>query len=291
VKSEVVVATGIPFSEGPVWCDDGTLVVTSVAGGALYRVWPQEGRAEICAHTAGGANGAALAADGSILVTQNGGMDFSMLAGIFDAEAATSEPTTPGLQLAQPDGTVTYLADDGFNAPNDLAVAENGDVFFTDPGHYPPPENELVGRVMIYERDTTVRTLAGGFYFCNGIAFDVDGHVVVVERQGLQRVFDDGSREWLIETLGRGAGDGFCFDAEGRAYVASTIEHGIRVIDRDGTVLDFLEIDGKGLTTNCCFGGADLRTLYATDAIPGRVVAWEQMPTPGLPLPVWEGRT
>ncbi|MDQ1520323.1 MAG: SMP-30/Gluconolactonase/LRE-like region, partial [Actinomycetota bacterium] len=61
------------------------------------------------------------------------------------------------------------------------------------------------------------------------------------------------------------------------------------VIDRDGTVLDFLEIDGKGLTTNCCFGGADLRTLYATDAIPGRVVAWEQMPTPGLPLPVWEG--
>ena len=63
--------------------------LVSVAGGALYRVWPQAGRAEICAQTGGGANGAALAADGSILVTQNGGMDFTMLAGIFDAEAAT----------------------------------------------------------------------------------------------------------------------------------------------------------------------------------------------------------
>src|SRR6267154_3659132 len=103
MQSEVVIPTGIPFSEGPVWCDDGTLVVTSVAGGALYRVWPQEGRAEICAQTRGGANGAALAADGSILVTQNGGMDFSKLPGVF-AELPACVPAVPGLQLAAPDG-------------------------------------------------------------------------------------------------------------------------------------------------------------------------------------------
>src|SRR5262245_41325966 len=70
VKSEVVVYDQIPFSEGPVWCADGTLVVTSVAAGALYRVWPNEQRAEVCAQTDGGANGAALAADGAILVAQ-----------------------------------------------------------------------------------------------------------------------------------------------------------------------------------------------------------------------------
>jgi sugar lactone lactonase YvrE len=84
-------------------------------------------------------------------------------------------------------------------------------------------------------------------------------------------------------------GDGFCLDAEGRFYVASTIEHGVRVVDPDGTVVDFLEIEGDGLTTNCCFGGPDLRTLYATDAIPGNVVAWEGMPTPGLTLSTWPG--
>jgi gluconolactonase len=182
---------------------------------------------------------------------------------------------------------VSYLAEYDLHAPNDLAIASNGDVYFTDPGHYPPDADDAA-RVMIYD-DNGLRPFATGFYYCNGIAFDVDGHVVVVERQGLQRVFEDGSRDWLIETLGPGAGDGFCFDADGRAYVASTMEHGVRVVDRDGTIVEFLEIEGRGLTTNCCFGGADLRTLYATDAIPGRVVAWEHMPTPGLPLVPWPG--
>ena len=280
---------GIAFAEGPVWCDTGdqagTLVVTSVAEGALYRVWPAEHRAVQFADTGGGANGAALASDGSIVVTQNGGIDFTKI-GLFD-EPPPYRPATPGLQLATPDGRVSYLAEYDLHAPNDLAVASNGDVYFTDPGHY-PPEVEDAARVMIFDRNG-LRSFATGFYFCNGIAFDRTGDVVVVERQGLQRVFADGSREWLIETLGRGAGDGFCFDAEGRAYVASTIEHGVRVVDPDGKIVDFLEIEGKGLTTNCCFGGDDLRTLYATDAIPGRVVAWEHMPTPGLPLMSWPG--
>ena len=40
MRSEVV-CDGIRFGEGPVWCDDGTLVVTSVADGALVRVEPR----------------------------------------------------------------------------------------------------------------------------------------------------------------------------------------------------------------------------------------------------------
>ena len=282
-----VVGTGIPFAEGPVWCPDGTVVVTSVAGGALFRVWPETAQVVRCAVTRGGANGAARAADGSILVTQNGGMDFSKLPLAF-ADLPAAVPATPGIQLAAPDGTVTYLADTGFHGPNDLAVAENGDVYFTDPGHYPPPADGI-GRVLVFARDGAVRTFADGFFYCNGIAFDRDGHVVVVERRGLQRVFPDGSREWVIEKLGRGGGDGFCCDADGRYYVASTIEHGIRVVDADGTIVDFLAIESDGLTTNCCFGGPDLRTLYVADALPGNLVAFENMPTPGLPLPAWPG--
>jgi gluconolactonase len=80
--------------------------------------------------------------------------------------------------------------------------------------------------------------------------------------------------------------------AEGALYritPATTIEHGIRVVDPDGTVIDFLALDGDGLTTNCCFGGPELRTLFVTDAIPGRVLAFDRMPQPGLPLPAWPG--
>jgi gluconolactonase len=283
----VVVGKGIPFAEGPVWCPDGTVVATSVAAGALFRITPATGTVEQFAVTKGGANGGALASDGSVLVTQNGGIDFSKLPGVFGS-FPPYVPAVPGLQLASPDGTVRYLADNGFLGPNDLAVAPDGTVYFTDPGHF-PPSDDGVGRVMAYERDGSVRTVARGFSYCNGIVVERDGTIVVVERRGLQRVFPDASREWVIEVLGRGGGDGFCVDADGRFYVASTIEHGVRIVDPDGSIVDFMPIEGEGLTTNCCFGGADLRTLFVTDAIPGDLVAFEGMATPGLPLPTWPG--
>jgi gluconolactonase len=285
VLSELV-CEGIRFGEGPVWCGDDTLVVTSVADGALYQVSPSSGAVELFAATGGGANGAALAADGSMLVTQNGGIDFSKL-GLF-AEPPEYRPAVPGLQHARADGTVVYLADEGFLAPNDLVVAADGRVFFTDPPHHPPPP-EAVGRVMVMDRDGRVEVFADGFHYCNGIVLTPAGDVVVVEAQGLQLVRPDGSREWVIEVLGPGVGDGFCVDVDGRYYVASTSDHGVRVVDPDGTVVDFLEIPGQGMTTNCCFGGPELRTLFATDALPGNVVAWEGMPTPGLPLHPWPG--
>jgi gluconolactonase len=284
MRSEVV-ATDIPFAEGPVWCPDGTVVATGVAAGAVYRVWPDTGKRARLAMTRGGPNGAALAADGSIIVTQNGGIDFANLPGIF-GDLPQCEPATPGLQRIAPDGVVTYLAAVGMHGPNDLATAPTGELYFTDPGHYPPAEDGI-GRVLIYDGHGEVRTFASGFHYCNGIAFERDGTAVVVERRGLQRVHDAQEREWVIETLGRGGGDGFCLDVDGRFYVASTIEHGIRIVDTDGTVVDFLEIEGRGVTTNCCFGGPDLRTLFVTDAIPGNLVAFSHMPSPGWPLAAW----
>jgi gluconolactonase len=279
-----VVVTNVPFGEGPVWMGDGTLCVTSVGEGRVYRVWPDAGRAEVLADTGGGANGAALSRDGTLLVTQNGGVDFASY-GVFD-ESPPYRPVEPGIQRVHADGRVEYLAHGALHAPNDLAVAPDGVLWFTDPGHYPPPDPP-VGRVMTMSAAGELHCVADGFWFCNGIAFDRAGRVIVVERRGLMYVNPDGSRDWLIEKLGRGGGDGFCLDVDGRCYVASSIEHGVRIVDPDGTILDFLAIAGDGISTNCCFGGDDLRTLFVTDAQPGQVVAFPSMPTPGLPLPSW----
>src|SRR6476661_8189052 len=115
-----VVADGVRFGEGPVWCGNNSLVVTSVADGALYRIDVATGAMTLFADTGGGANGAALAADGSMLVTQNGGINFAAL-GLYAVDPPAYRPVTPGLQLARADGTVTYLADRDLLAPNDLA--------------------------------------------------------------------------------------------------------------------------------------------------------------------------
>jgi len=300
MQAEVVVG-GIRFGEGPVWCPPeasvgvGTLVVTSACDGKLFRVFPDEQRFEELADTAGGPNGAALGTAGTIVVTQNGGTDFAKMGVFTDSRY---RPVTPGLQVVATAGTppeqaepekqasVSYLADVGFQAPNDLVVAPDGTVYFTDPPPYPPPEQPL-GRVWAYETDGNVKVIASQFAYCNGIALDRDRTVVVVEGRGLQRLLPDGEKEWITETLGRGGGDGFCLDADGNFYVAATVDHGVRVIAPDGKEVDFLTIEGDGVTTNCCFGGADNRTLFATDAVPGRVVAWEGLPTPGLPLTPW----
>src|SRR5205807_7105301 len=179
-------------------------------------------------------------ADGGFLVTQNGGLDFSAFPIWGDQEPPETRFTTPGLQRVAPDGSVSYLADQGFHAPNDLAVATDGRVYFTDPGHYPPPKPPI-GRVMVLGRDGSVDVFADGFWFCNGIAFEPSGSMVVVERRGLQRVFEGGQREWVVERLGPGGSDGFCLDADGRFYACATIEHGVRVVDPGGAVVDFLE--------------------------------------------------
>jgi len=283
-----VVVTGLMFPEGPVWCDDGTVVCTSVAEGALYRVWPQHHRAERIAVTGGGANAAAPVDDGGFLVTQNGGIDFRGL-GLY-AEAPPYRPAEAGLQRVAPDGTATYVAIGGFNAPNDLVVAPDGTVYFTDPPQHPPPP-EPVGRVHALRPDGTTEVVASGFSYCNGIALEADATLVVIEGRGLLRLLADGSREWVTPELGTGGGDGMCIDADGNFYVAATTGHGVRVLDPAGLEVEFLDIaapfEGPAVTTNCCFGGADRRTLFATDGIPGQLVAWEHMAVRGAEVHAW----
>jgi gluconolactonase len=264
-------------------------VCPSVADGARERIHVETGKVERAAVVSGGANAAALAFDGGFLVTQNGAIDFAAT-GLYPDDPPPYRPVTPGIQRVDASGGVTYLSDsvDGgpYLAPNDLVVAPDDTVWFTDPPHHPPPP-EPVGRVHTMAPDGTARVAASGFAYCNGIALEPDGTPVVVEARGLMRLQPDGAREWIVETLGPGGGDGFTVDRDGRFYVAATADHGIRVLEADGSEVDFLPIGGNGITTNCCFGGPDLRTLFATDGIPGTVVAWEGMPTPGLPLTPW----
>ena len=286
-----LIAEDISMPEGPVWCDDGTLVVTSVAEGALYRIWPEERRKQKIADTAGGANGAAPASDGGFIVTQNGGIDF----GSIPLPPQAGKPTRPfppprhvsaGLQRVTPDGRVTRLLD-GMQAPNDVAVGPDGTLYFTDPHKFPAPPNSTLARVMSLAPDGTVRVIADGFRFCNGIARERDGNLVVTEANGLMRVTLDGRKDWIIENLSaQHATDGLAIDVDGRFYLAGSLDHGVRIIEGNREI-EFLPIPGLGATTNCCFGGSDGRSLFATDGLPGNVWMWTELPRPGLPIYTW----
>jgi gluconolactonase len=285
----------VPFGEGPVWCDDGTLVVCSAGEGALYRVGPNPGQLVRFADTKGGANGAAPAQDGGFLVAQNGGVDISRL-GVFP-NPPQYRPVNPGLQYVDANGVVTYILQGGLQAPNDLVVGPDNTVYFTDPPavkveiHDGKPRvaipTEPVGRIMKLNSQGELTVFADRFLYCNGIGFDQEGQIVVVEARGLQRVWEGGRREWVIQDLGPGGGDGFCVDVDGRFYVAGTTDNCIRVVEPGGKIVEVLETPGADQhPTNCCFGGKDNRTLFAAE-MPGRVLCWEGMPTAGRPLTPW----
>lgn len=301
-----MVVPQVRFPEGPVWCPDGTLVFTSVPDGALYRVDPAGGAVTTVAVVGGGANAAAPATDGGFVVTQNGGIDFSRVPGIDARDLPPYAPVTPGLQHVAADGTVRYVVADGFHAPNDLTATTEGVLYFTDPPHHPPPA-EPVGRIHRVAPDGTVRVLTDGFHYCNGIALEPGGTLAVIEARGVMRLhldpdggggggqYGDGggsdpavvTREWIVEDLGDAPGDGMALDADGRLYVCCTGTHAVRVFEPDGTEVERLAIPGPGLVTNCCFGGDDLRTLFVTEGMPGSVVAFTDLPTPGLAVNPW----
>jgi gluconolactonase len=294
MKYEVVSAE-VPLGEGPVWCPDGTLVVSLISPGALVRIEPATGKLAKIVALAGGANSAQLADDGGFVVTNNGGIDFTVFSDALglDASKIAYRPGPPGLQRVAPDGSVTVLAQDGLQAPNDLVVARDGTIYFTDPpphGGMRSPGGE--GRLWRYARDGSLQLVARGFKYDNGVALSPEGRLLIVEAQGLLWIDPaTGEREWWIEELpGESPGDGFAFDVEGRLYCACPVDHCIRVFDRDGRQLDVIELGDRAYPTNCCFGGTDRRTLFTTELAPGRVCAVEGLPSAGLPLVPWPTR-
>lgn len=284
------IATGIPVPEGPTWCPDGTLVVTAVAEGALYRIWPEERRKERIAVTRGGPNSTALASDGGFIVTQNGGIDFRTQislpgTGLDDFVMPTPDFVDPGIQRVLPDGSVIRLVG-GMQAPNDLTVAPDGTIYFTDPHSFPAPPGPPKARVMAMAPDGTISLVAGGFVLVNGIALEPDGNLIVTEVNGLVRLSPQGERETIIENISEThATDGIKLDVDGRIYMAASVDRGLRVMEGAKEVAH-VPIESAGFTTNLCFGGPDLRTLFITDG-PGDVWMIRDMPTPGLPLHAW----
>jgi gluconolactonase len=189
-----------------------------------------------------------------------------------------------------PDGAASYLAQAGLQAPNDLIVAEDGTVFFTDPPpHGGAGSSGSDGAFWSWSRSGELRRIAHGFSYDNGVALSPEGRLLIVEARGLLWIDGEtGAREWFVEQLpGESPGDGFAFDAEGRLYCACPMDHCIRVLDRDGRELDRVELGEGAYPTNVCFGGPDRRTLFTTELAPGRVCVVEGLPTPGLTLHPW----
>lgn len=272
-----VVATNIGFTEGPVWTQDGRLIVTSISRGCLYEIGAREPR--VVATTRGGPNGMTEGRDGTLYVTQN--------SGFYGMADRSPDPIGGGVQIVEGDA-VRYLAE-GLDAPNDLCFGPDGRLYFTDPRGAAQPAELKPGRVYALALDGQLELLVEGPRYTNGIGFGPEATELYVAETFGQRVLvypmQNGAlgepREFC--RTDPGFPDGFCFDEAGRLYLAATIAHEVQVFDRDGKLIDHLPCGEHSMITNCCFGGADGRTLFVTDSRGERVLAFD-LDARGLPL-------
>ena len=123
------------------------------------------------------------------------------------------------------------------------------------------------GIIALVARDGTVRQVAEGIAFPNGMAVTPDNSTLIIAESHGRRLtaFDilaDGglSNRRVWADLGAGVPDGICIDADGAVWYADVPnQRCVRVLE-DGEVLQTVEVD-RGCFA-CMLGGAGKRTLF-----------------------------
>lgn len=246
------IVEGLEFTEGPLWYD-GRLVFSDIPADKVYQ-WTSEQGHNVFLEPSGHANGLAVGPEGHLLLAQHDGQVGRLTA---DGEV---EPLATSYQ------------DQRLNSPNDLTVADDGAIYFTDPPYGVDSENRELDFSGVYrlDPDGSLTLLTKEFTRPNGICFSPDESTLYVNdsEKTIVRAYDvteaggltNGRLFSTPEGEGEGAADGMETDAHGNLY--TTGPGGIWVYAPDGELLDRISIPTG--PTNLAFGGPDYRTLYIT---------------------------
>ena len=256
------------FLEGPSFDRTGHLYCVDISHGRIFRISPA-GDWDVFADYNGNPNGLKIHRDGRIFVADQ---KLGLLE--FDPE----------------NGRRTLVADGAggsrFHALNDLVFADNGDLYFTDPGES-GLENP-VGRVFRRDAHGTIDCLYEGLAYPNGIvvAPRQDQLLLAVSRtlQVLRMPLRDGrvfKASVFLQLSGGLAGpDGMALDEAGGVCVVHAGFGTIWHFDALGEPVARIRSCAGIRTTNVAFGGDDGRTLYITEAEHG-VILRARLPVAG----------
>ncbi len=295
-----LVTDGLRFPEGPIAMADGSIILTEIEGQVLTRVAP-DGKKTVVAETGGGPNGAAIGPDGKIYVTNNGG-SFQWIKQNGLTIPGPTPPEHKGGSIQRVDiasGKVETVYDscDGkpLNGPNDLVFDKQGGFWFTDHG-CGTPEGRKHGALLYAKPDGShIVRPRDHLISPNGVGLSPDEGVVYMADTQLGRLwaFDLAGPGDLQPQEGFGPGrvicnlqgyqllDSLAVEASGRVCVATIINGGITAFDPNGTTEHFAFPDL--ITTNICFGGADMRDAWITCSSTGMLYRC-RWPRPGLKL-------
>ena len=257
-------ATGMRWSEGPVWFGDTrSLIWSDVPGDCMYRWDEATGQTSVFRKPSNNGNGNTRDRHGRLV---------------------TCEHLTRRVTRTEYDGSITVLADSfqgkRLNSPNDVVVKSDGSVWFTDPSFgilsfYEglKAEPELPTNVYRIDADGTIALAAEGINFPNGLAFSPDESILyIVESRGTPRkilAYDVvggrtlANRRVAIDA-GPGTPDGFRLDVDGNLWcgwgMGAAGLDGVHVFNPAGELIGRIDLPER--CANLCFGGVHRNRLF-----------------------------
>ncbi len=255
-ETATLILDGFQFTEGAAWHPDGFLIFSDIPANTIYRWSEGSPEAQVFRNPSGNTNGNAFDNNGRLISAEHGNRRVS---------------------ITDSSGNITTLADSydtkRLNSPNDLTIASDGRIYFTDPPYGISQGQEELGFYGVYlvDLDGNLNLLDDSFIRPNGIALSPDESKLYVNdsQEKFIRVYDvqaDGSisNGRLFADLSSsplsGTTDGMKVDSSGNVY--TTGPGGVWVFSPEGEALHFIAVPEN--TTNLSFGGPDYSTLYVT---------------------------
>lgn len=294
-----IVAEGLQFPEGPVWMQDGSIILVEIARGCVTRVW-DGGKTEVIAEPGGGPNGAAIGPDGALWICNNGGFKYHNVDGLLVPGGCP--PDYSGGRLERIDlstGKIERVLDSvgghPLKGPNDLVFDKSGNLYFTDHGKTYPRQRDFGGLFFLAQGADEAVELDHHHTSPNGVGLSPDETVVYMADTMTARLwaFDLEAPGSLMPRPGFEKGrvvatmpdlqyfDSLAVTASGNVTVATIRNGGITTITPEGEARHVAFPDP--FVTNICFGGGDMMDAWVTMSGTGKLARcrWAE---PGLAL-------
>jgi gluconolactonase len=266
-----VIKDGFNGSEGTITLPDGSVIFSETTANRTIRI-DKDDKVSTFLENTNGSNGMAFDSEGRLFVTQ---VPFG----------------TSGIAIIYPPAAKKVLVNNyegkPFGRANDLTVARNGGVYFTDSANPTPeqPKGVPLPPALYYlppKATKAIQILLSDVRFPNGLVLSRDEKILYLNNTNGEYLvaFDvqpDGSLKnrrnfgkyegITVNASGVqvGGGDGLTMDSQGRLYAATAI--GVQVFSPQGQHLGTIPMPRP--PQNLSFAGADKRMLYVV----GRGVA------------------
>ena len=292
-----VLTADLRFPEGPIAMPDGSVILVEIERGTLSRV--AGGKVAVVAELGGGPNGAAIGPDGHCYVCNNGGFTWTehndkLYPGDEPANYSGGRIERVNLETGAADILYSDCNGKPLRGPNDIVFDQQGGFWFTDHGKTRARERDRTGVYYAKSDGSYIEEMIFPLEGPNGIGLSADedelyiaetmpGRLWAYSLEAPGKLADGRGKRRLLQ--GRGGFfmfDSLAVDSDGGVCVATIMDGGITTLSPRNAEPTFVPTPDR-ITTNICFGGANLETAFITLSSTGQLIS---MPwgVPGLPL-------